>query len=122
MDFGLEGKVAMVAAASKGIGLAIARELSREGCILSICARSEENLEVAVDQIPGEARSYVVDVGNAEEMADAICRVLGQSPDGWRAMSAASYDIAKEFDWDLSAEKLERNLYRWLDASRESAA
>ena len=40
MDFGLEGKVAMVAAASKGIGLAIAQELAAEGCILSICARS----------------------------------------------------------------------------------
>ena len=69
MDLGLEGKVAMVAAASKGIGLAIAQELAAEGCQLSICARSEENLEHAVEQIHPETRPYVVDVSNPEDLA-----------------------------------------------------
>ena len=69
MDFGLQGKIAMVAAASKGIGFAIAKELIAEGCQLSICSRNEDDLERAVEQLGGEARSYCVDVSNAEDLA-----------------------------------------------------
>ncbi|MDT8367625.1 MAG: SDR family oxidoreductase [Longimicrobiales bacterium] len=47
MDFGLEGRVALVAAASRGLGRAIADELAAEGCDLVICARSEGPLEAA---------------------------------------------------------------------------
>ncbi|MFZ4506853.1 MAG: SDR family oxidoreductase [Fimbriimonas sp.] len=68
MEFGLEGKVAMVAAASKGIGLAIAQELAREGCRISICARNEEVLEAAASMISEDARTYVVDVSDREDL------------------------------------------------------
>ena len=68
MDLGLSGKVAMVAAASKGIGLAIAQLLSEEGCIVSICARNEDALAEAVNLIPGDPHSYVVDVSNPEDL------------------------------------------------------
>lgn len=44
MDTGLKGRVAMVAAASKGLGLACARSLLREGCRVSICSRNEQAL------------------------------------------------------------------------------
>jgi len=69
MNFGLEGKVAMVAAASKGIGLAIAKELAAEGCRVSICARSEDVLEAAAEEIPGDVRSYVVDITDADDLS-----------------------------------------------------
>ena len=59
----------MVAAASKGIGLAIATALAAEGCRVSICARNEEVLEEAAGRISEETRSYVVDVSNAEDLA-----------------------------------------------------
>jgi 3-oxoacyl-[acyl-carrier protein] reductase len=39
MELGLHGKVAMVAAATQGIGLACARELADEGCLVSVCSR-----------------------------------------------------------------------------------
>lgn len=68
MNFGLEGKVAMVAAASKGIGLAIAKALSAEGCRVSICARNEEILEAAAGEIGGDTRSYVVDVSDPDDL------------------------------------------------------
>ncbi|MEA2553681.1 MAG: 3-oxoacyl-[acyl-carrier protein] reductase [Fimbriimonadaceae bacterium] len=58
----------MVAAASKGIGLAIAKELAAEGCQLSICARNEESLEQAVEQIHPDTRTYVVDVSSREDL------------------------------------------------------
>ena len=40
MDLGLKGRVAIVAAASKGLGRAIATELATEGCEVAICART----------------------------------------------------------------------------------
>jgi 3-oxoacyl-[acyl-carrier protein] reductase len=69
MDYGLQGKVAMVAAASKGIGLATAKLLATEGCLVSICARNEETLEAAAAEIGENTRSYVVDVSDPEDLA-----------------------------------------------------
>ena len=68
MDLGITGKVAMVAAASKGIGLAVAKRLAAEGCEISICARTEEQLEAAAAEIGPETRSYVVDVSIPEDI------------------------------------------------------
>ena len=45
MDLGLEGRVAAVSAASRGIGRAIACGLAREGASMAICARGREPLE-----------------------------------------------------------------------------
>lgn len=45
MDLGIRGRVAMVAAASKGIGKACVQALAREGCRVSICARSRDTLD-----------------------------------------------------------------------------
>lgn len=58
----------MVAAASKGIGLAAAKALAAEGCVVSICARGEDVLEAAAAEIGEETRSYVVDVSSAEDL------------------------------------------------------
>jgi len=44
MDLGLKGKVAFVAAASKGLGRAIAEELAAEGAVLALCARGADAL------------------------------------------------------------------------------
>ena len=73
MDFGIEGRVAMIAAASKGLGRAAATALAKEGCRVSICGRSAEGLEAAraaiVADVPG-ARVLTVpcDVARAEDL------------------------------------------------------
>lgn len=69
MDLGLTGKVAMVAASSKGIGFATAKLLAAEGCHVSICGRNEQTLEESAAQLGDEARSYVVDVTDPEDIA-----------------------------------------------------
>ena len=51
MDLGLRGKIAIVAAASKGLGKAVAMELANEGAEVAICARSAANLEKAAAEI-----------------------------------------------------------------------
>lgn len=51
MDLGLRGRAAIVAAASKGLGRAVAEELSCEGAEVAICARTAADLEMAADRI-----------------------------------------------------------------------
>ena len=51
MDLGLSGRVAIVAAASKGLGRAVAEELAREGAHIAICARIPGTLAETAAQI-----------------------------------------------------------------------
>jgi 3-oxoacyl-[acyl-carrier protein] reductase len=51
MDLGLKGKVAMVAAASQGLGFAIAKVLAAEGAHVSIAARKQETIRAAANRI-----------------------------------------------------------------------
>jgi 3-oxoacyl-[acyl-carrier protein] reductase len=51
MDLGLRDKGALVAASSRGLGKAIAYELSQEGARVAICARGQEGLEATADEI-----------------------------------------------------------------------
>jgi 3-oxoacyl-[acyl-carrier protein] reductase len=62
MDLGLKGKVALVTAASRGIGLGTARVLAREGMKLAISSRSATNLEKARGQLTAETASEVLAV------------------------------------------------------------
>lgn len=51
MDLGLRGRIALVAASSRGLGRAAAEELAAEGCDLVLCARGSEALLEAADAI-----------------------------------------------------------------------
>lgn len=51
MDLGLKGRVAIVAAASKGLGRAVAEELANEGCEVAICARTQADVESTAAEI-----------------------------------------------------------------------
>ena len=62
MDLGLKGKVALVAAASQGIGRAVALSLAREGCQVAICARNEGPLKEAARAIHEETGAEVVTI------------------------------------------------------------
>lgn len=59
MDLGLKGKVAIVAAASQGLGRAVATELAREGARVAICARNAKRLDEAVERIQKETGQTV---------------------------------------------------------------
>jgi 3-oxoacyl-[acyl-carrier protein] reductase len=65
MDLGLEGRVCAVTGASRGIGLAVAERLCREGARVVLVARSAEALEDAVSQCAragGEAEGLALDI------------------------------------------------------------
>lgn len=62
MDFGLQGKVALVAGGSMGLGKAVATELAREGAKISICALDDPNLPKAKEDIERETGGEVLAV------------------------------------------------------------
>ncbi len=62
MDFGLRQKVAIVCAASKGLGRACATMLAREGANVVVCARNEQALNEAVQSIRTESGAQVLPV------------------------------------------------------------
>ena len=62
MDLGLAGKVALVTAASKGLGFASAKALVAEGAKVAICARGEEGLRHAEAELEGDVLAVQADV------------------------------------------------------------
>ena len=54
MEFGLKGRVALVPAASKGIGFGVAKVLASEGCKVVISSRNQDSIRKATEQIVRE--------------------------------------------------------------------
>jgi 3-oxoacyl-[acyl-carrier protein] reductase len=62
MEFGLQGKRAVVLAASRGLGYACALGLAREGCDLVITSRTQEHIDEAAAKIRAETGVRIVGV------------------------------------------------------------
>jgi 3-oxoacyl-[acyl-carrier protein] reductase len=79
MDLGLTGRVAVIAAASKGLGRAVAEELAREGAQVAICARTASTLAEAaahIRQTTGkEVFHQALDVTDSTAVASFVAAV-----------------------------------------------
>src|SRR5262245_2853541 len=79
----LNGKVAVITGASKGIGKAIAKTLAQQGCNIVLNGRNKEDLkavEKEISQLDVKVLSIVGDVRNSKDvegMAKATERELG---------------------------------------------
>src|SRR4051794_39750562 len=69
MDLGLNGRVALVMGASRGIGPGIAAALAREGARVAISSRSPEALEQAAVEITGDVTAIAADTADTEGLA-----------------------------------------------------
>jgi 3-oxoacyl-[acyl-carrier protein] reductase len=72
VDLGIEGKVALVTAASRGLGRGAALALSHEGAKVAICARDPERLEAAAAELPGEVLAIPADVTASDAPARLV--------------------------------------------------
>ena len=68
LDLGIEGRVALVLGASKGIGRGIATALAREGARVATSSRSAEMLEAAAAEIDGEVTPFPADTTDLDRM------------------------------------------------------
>lgn len=122
MDLGLEGKTALVTAASKGLGRAIATELAREGARVVISSRDEGALARAAAEIGSETGAEVdyrtADLASGEEIdalvAHAVDRfggvdVLVNNTGGPPTGNFADLDDAA---WDLAFRQIILSLVR----------
>src|SRR5579875_407029 len=75
MDLGLTGRRAVVTGGSKGIGLAVARELAGEGVAVAICARTAPEVEGAAKELAdlgGTVFARAVDVTDPAAVAEFV--------------------------------------------------
>jgi 3-oxoacyl-[acyl-carrier protein] reductase len=72
VDLGIEGKVALVTASSKGLGFATASALAAEGCRVAINGHDAERVRVAAASIGGEALPLEGDVTDEETPARLV--------------------------------------------------
>jgi 3-oxoacyl-[acyl-carrier protein] reductase len=113
VNLGLEGKVAVVVASSKGLGRAAALELAAEGARVVICARGEEALEATradIQAAGGEVRAVSVDTGNAADLERLIATaesefgpvdILVTNGGG---PTPGTFDEVGDSDWDAAVE------------------
>jgi len=82
MDMGLKGKVAIVAASSLGIGRATAEAFAAEGCRVAMCARNEQALRAAAENIKRQYSAEVfhqaLDVTDASAVHEFVGEVVSK--------------------------------------------
>ena len=80
MDLGLNGKVALVAASSKGLGKASALALAHEGARVAICARTKADLDAAAEEIRARhtprCSPVAADLSGAEEIPRVVAATV----------------------------------------------
>src|ERR1700709_1472174 len=99
MDLGIEGRVALVMGASRGLGRGIAGVLAREGATVAIASRSLERLEEAAAEIGPAATPFVADASDPQRPARpaaprAPVDILVANPGGPPFGGALAHDLA----------------------------
>ncbi len=80
MDLGISGRSAIVCAASKGLGKGCAMALAREGVAVTICARTEETLNAAAEEIRAATGGTVQAVACDVTTQEGRAALLGACP------------------------------------------
>jgi 3-oxoacyl-[acyl-carrier protein] reductase len=116
MDLGLQGRVAIIAAASKGLGRAAAEELAREGAHVAICARTAKTLEetaASIEKPTGHEVFYralhVTDstaVGDFFEAAEARFGPVDNCVTNSGGSPSNSFKGTKPEDWRTAFDQL----------------
>ncbi|MEX2541886.1 MAG: SDR family oxidoreductase [Trueperaceae bacterium] len=112
MNLGLDGKLALVTAASGGLGYATAQALAGEGAEVAICSRDLGRAQQAAERITGETgskvRAYEADVSQSaslERLFEAatadlggldilVCNAGGPPPGDFSKLGEAEWDKA----------------------------
>jgi NAD(P)-dependent dehydrogenase (short-subunit alcohol dehydrogenase family) len=127
MEMGLRGKVALVAAASKGLGKAAAFALAREGVNLAICAR-HESVEATAEEIRKatgvDVLAVQADVSKADDITSFVSKaaahfgridILVTNAGGPRS---GRFDMFNDADWQAAFELTARPAGAALSTSR----
>jgi 3-oxoacyl-[acyl-carrier protein] reductase len=123
MDLGINGKRALVTAASRGIGRGIAINLAREGVKVAVCGRTQDDLDSLITEMGGESAGHyavtidlepegapatlvaylaanfgtidiaVQNLGSTLDITDPFCEM-----DDWRRVFRINFEVAVELN------------------------
>ena len=115
MELGLKGKIALITAASKGLGRGFAAELAREGCNLIITGRGKPALDEAVAALQkhgGKVLAVQADASKSGEVApvvDAAIKEFGRidvlvnnAGEAWLGHSVDTSDEEWQYTLDVN--------------------
>jgi 3-oxoacyl-[acyl-carrier protein] reductase len=124
VDLELDGKVAIVAASSKGLGKASALALAREGARVTICARNEQDLEAAADEIRTETGAEVLAVPADLNHADGVGSVVSDTVQRFGGVDVlvdnsggpprGTFETLTDDDWRQAFEIVTLNFVRFI--------
>lgn len=110
MNLGLTNKIALVCAASQGLGFAVADEIAAEGAYVVICSRSEENINRAAAAIREKSGAEVLAVAGDLSVPADIERIFGTAVEKFGRVDilvtngggppAGSFDSLSGATWD----------------------
>jgi len=127
MDLGIKNKVAIVAASTKGLGLAVALNLASEGALVTICSRDKDNLKSAKLKIENETGIQVLaiqaDVSKDKDIEQVISKTLEIHPGGIDILvnnaGGPPYGMFEDFDIDTWQSAIELNLFSTIRFSKK---
>jgi 3-oxoacyl-[acyl-carrier protein] reductase len=76
MDLGINGKIALVTAASRGLGRGCAEQLAADQCRVAICSRNEADAKQAAEEIAAQSGTEVLGFGADVSRAEDVDRLL----------------------------------------------
>lgn len=127
MDLQITDKVAVITGSSRGLGLAIATALVREGCRVTICARGEEPLHTAAAELQSIAGAADRVLAVAADLAsvDGVDRVIGRTVETFGGLDILVNNVGlgrgstitdtSDVEW---TEAIEQTLFPAIRASR----
>src|SRR6185369_7563960 len=111
MDLGIGGKVAVVAAASQGLGRACAQALAKEGARVAILSRRQDELDKVAKEI-GAVLPIACNLAAAADIEAAIAKVsatLGPVSilvNNCGGPPAGTFETISEKQWEESFEQV----------------
>jgi 3-oxoacyl-[acyl-carrier protein] reductase len=78
MNFGIKGKIALVAAASRGLGRGCAEKLAAENCRVAICSRDAASCKQAAEEIARQTGAEVLGFGADVSKREDTSRLLAE--------------------------------------------
>ena len=112
MNLSLQGRVALVAGSSRGIGKAIAEALLREGCRVCITGRDEALLHQVLGGLEGEfGKGCAISFSGDLTDASTIQRALQHTHGRWQSLDIVVANVGSgtgKTGWQVDSEEWER--------------
>ena len=115
MDLELQGKVAIVGGASKGLGRACAQTLAEEGARLVLCSRTADELEQAAAEIRDTTGAEVLAMAGDLERTETIADLVSRTVDTYGALDIlvnnsggpplGRAETATEEQWEVAVQR-----------------